>query len=389
MSDASAAIPAEAGVAAFGRQPSTLKSIQALRAIAAVAVVFHHVCQPFDWKGISSPLFMSSKAITEFGQAGVDIFFVISGFIMVVITDRWPARDRRPLNFLYKRATRIFPLYWIYTTAFLLMTLLPGVMKNHQYPPAYVLRSYLLLPTYADGKAEILGWPALGVGWTLSFEMLFYLVFAALIRLDLARSASVLSIGFILTTLAGWWFTPTSSPLLAFVTHPLTLEFWLGMASGLLYCRTNWVGLGLSRSAVAIAVLGFAATIVVPFDDQLRFVVWGVPAFLIVTGMSHLERHRGMRVPKLVLLLGDASYSIYLTHFFVILVIQTIIMKTKFGAWLRPVDLAIIVLTAFTLVPGVLSFWLIESPIIRWFAGHGRRAKQASRSQVVELVPQP
>ena len=281
--------------------PSTLKSIQALRAVAACAVVFHHVCQPFDWKGITSPLFMRGHAITDFGQAGVDIFFVISGFIMVVITDRWPAQERRPLNFLYKRFTRVLPLYWIYTTVFLLMTLLPGVMKNHQYPPAYVVQSYLLLPTYADGKADILGWPVLGVGWTLGFEMLFYVAFAALIRLDLARSALILSAGFVLTSLAGWLYPQTASPLLAFVTHPLTLEFCLGMAAGLLYGRTKCVGPTLSWCAVFAAVAAFAATIVVPFDQGLRFIVWGVPAALIVVGMSHLERRRGMRVPKLML----------------------------------------------------------------------------------------
>ena len=381
-------VVAEAGVTDFSGQPSTLKSIQALRAIAACAVVFHHVCQPFQWAGASSPLFMQTRAITDFGQAGVDVFFVISGFIMVVITDRWPARDRRALNFLQKRATRVFPIYWIYTTVFLLMTTLPGVMANHLYPPAYVLRSYLLVPAYADGKAELLGWPVLGVGWTLSFEMLFYLVFAALIRLDVARSALIISAGFVLTGLAGWWFTPTASPLLAFVTHPLTLEFCLGMAAGLLYCRTNRVGPKSAWLATLAGGAWFAVTAVTPFDQNLRFVVWGVPAFLIVLGMSHLERWRGLRVPKPLLLLGDASYSIYLTHFFVILVVQTVLMKTKFGAWLRPVDFAIVGLTVLTLVPGVLSFWLIESPIIRWFAERGRRAKQASHPQAAVLVPQ-
>lgn len=155
-----------------------LESIQILRGIAASMVVFHHfTAAVMDYAHANSMVVQSG--IGRLGACGVDIFFVISGFIMVYTT-REKDGAREAISFLRKRVLRIYPLYWIWTSVILIIWLTGIGLRAHLYGIRFIVGSYLLFPV-ANGDHFH---PLLDQGWTLSFEMLFYLIFACVLCLS-------------------------------------------------------------------------------------------------------------------------------------------------------------------------------------------------------------
>lgn len=263
----------------------TFRSIQVLRAIAATAVVVDHA----DRAG-------SLHGLANVGAAGVDLFFVISGFIMATIV-----ADRTATRFLSDRARRIFPLWFIALVPWLLI-------QRHDW--ATILTSLTLWPVWG-GQFFM---PALGVGWSLCFEMLFYVAFAVSLASRAAIPLGIFALALILTPVTG-------SMLVGYVGSPIIFEFLAGVMIGRLPRRE---GLGLPLLALGIAWLVLAPTdyrnIVLGHEAYYRVAAWGVPAALIVYSALCLERRfgKGFDVP---VLLGDASYSIYLFHPLVVLLV--------------------------------------------------------------------
>lgn len=146
-----------------------LDSIQALRAVAAFAVVVHHVGLTLN-SYYPAPLSSTLTLLTGLGAAGVDLFFVISGYIIFRSTSKLESGFSSARSFLRKRVLRIYPAYWIWTSVLLLMWIGGLALKSHQYSFSVIAGSYLLVPvTRADGSLH----PVLDQGWTLSFEMYF------------------------------------------------------------------------------------------------------------------------------------------------------------------------------------------------------------------------
>ena len=259
-----------------------LRSIQVLRGLAACAVVLLHAVPE------------GSQAIGArgFGAAGVDLFFVISGFIMANV-----AKDRSALEFLRDRLWRIYPLWWV--------AVLPWIFMVPRGPTA-VLSSLTLWPVYAGGYYV----PVLKVGWTLSFELLFYLG----MTLAIARGAALplLAYGlFLVGALA------TSSPLMHFAGSPMTLEFLMGVViAGL--PRRAVLGLlvpaGIGLLALTSPAIGDVDSTLHPSWALWRAILWGCPAALVVWGALSLEPMFGRRLFDVPVAIGDASYSIYLFH---------------------------------------------------------------------------
>lgn len=251
-----------------------LRSIQVLRGVAAMAVVAHH----------------AFPGRAELGAAGVDLFFVISGFIIAT-----SASGRAPVGFLADRAWRIYPMWLLAVTPWLLIT---------PQTPLEVVRSVTLWPVFGNQFLN----PALGVGWTLSFELVFYLAFA----LALATRPSIPLILYGLCLALGF---SSRHVIFWFLGSPLAFEFMFGVAIARLPRMTT---LG---AAVAGAGLIWFALAPSAFYDQAfgqgavyRVVAWGLPAGMIVYGAWSLERYFGSRAFVVPVLLGSASYSIYLFH---------------------------------------------------------------------------
>jgi peptidoglycan/LPS O-acetylase OafA/YrhL len=230
---------------------ATLLNVQALRALAAFMVVCVHLEALAILAG-------AAPHATEAGNAGVDLFFVISGFIMVFTTGRKP---QSPAGFFGARVRRIAPLYWSVTFAvFLVARLTPSLIQNTPSDLGRLLASLLFLPELRpDGTMR----PVVFVGWTLNFEMAFYVLFA----LGLLAPRRWLGVAATVAVLAGavaWGqAAKPTDPVLAFYTTPMVLEFGLGMLLGLAWPHLKpppW-----ARWPLAIAgVLAFALMLLAP-----------------------------------------------------------------------------------------------------------------------------
>ncbi|WP_454857325.1 acyltransferase family protein [Rhizobium binxianense] len=262
-----------------------LKSIQALRGIAALMVAAFH--------------FFLGKFVV--GAAGVDVFFVISGFIMGTI-----GIGEKPGQFAIRRILRIVPLYWICTFAMCVGSLF-GVFTNFTFDTESLLKSLFFIPYWdATGRA----WPLVVVGWTLNIEMFFYLIFT--IGLVLRAPIVLTSIVLALCAILGFAIDPKSA-VIASWTSPLLLEF----IAGLLLSRIAWASPSYGTAMLIAGVAGFVAAHVFGWtEESYRLLTWGLPALLLVNGAVFLEKSGRWfgKATKPLEIIGDASYSLYLTH---------------------------------------------------------------------------
>ena len=259
-----------------------LRSIQVLRGIAALAVVVLHAVPD-----VHAPV-----GNAGYGAFGVDLFFVISGFIMANI-----AVGRTARQFIGDRLWRIYPLWWIAVLPWLFM-----VPRG----PTFIVSSLTLWPIYPGGYYV----PVLKVGWTLSFELLFY----GAMTLAIAGRAWLPLIAYAMLLVGA---LTTASPLLHFVGSPMALEFLIGVVLAKLPRRPA-LALLIPAAIFALAFtssgLGDVEASLSPGWALKRAIEWGLPAALIVWGALSLEslfEHRAFDVPVTI---GDASYSIYLFH---------------------------------------------------------------------------
>jgi peptidoglycan/LPS O-acetylase OafA/YrhL len=235
-----------------------------MRAIAALLVVFHHAA----WKARQHST--DPWSAFRIGECGVDLFFIISGFIMCEATSRRPIRFGA---FMAARARRILPLYWLLTTmAWLVHAIAPGIVNSGG--DTSVLSSYLLLPSTERYLIQN--------GWTLSYEFLFYAIFGlGLAWPSWARHALPAMILVALGTAGYFW---TSAPLLVrFLTHPSLLEFAMGIAAFHLL-RGRRISHAASLGLLVLGTLGLLAVNHLEFLEH-RALVFGLPCWAIFVGI--------------------------------------------------------------------------------------------------------
>lgn len=336
---ASAGSAEQAGPARPAGGRDLLHNVQALRAVAALLVVLYHC------RDIAAPLGIEARQLA-FGRGGVDLFFVISGFIMVHVTHGRPAQ---PLRFALDRITRIVPLYWIVTLAFTALLLLtPSFHQTARPGVAEVLKSLFFVPFQ---NTRGFGQPVFFAGWTLNYEMFFYAVFA--LGLSLRRGPIfVIAVMCVLAALHPF----ASAPMLRVYTDPVILEFVAGMVIALLHRRLD------GRGGLPLLLLGFALLAVLPtFAEGHRALLFGPPAALILLGALQMERSK-KRIPGLRLL-GDASYSIYLTHF-----VMAVAAHLAFERFPQSPLLSLLIIVGALVGSGVLGILvhrLLEKPATR------------------------
>ncbi len=349
------------------RNPSrTYFGVQALRAVAALLVVVHHAESSWRDRILGTP---HAPLPWPNGQAGVDIFFVISGFVMAIALPGLAGRANPGGAFLWRRFIRIIPLYWIFTTLKLLRYHF-GPQTADQSPGStwHVLASYLFIPAADDGGAPI---PLLAVGWTLNFEMVFYLLFA------LALFLEVTPVAFLVPTLgtiaAVGWFDHPSWPAWTSLASPLVLEFLYGVLLAQFACKRRLPG-PLAGAALFIGGFALILTLQLPLYAARAF-TWGLPAAAIVAGAVALEESLGRKLPKFLLEIGNASYSIYLVHLFVVSIVW--VAFRRFGLTGAPALAGMIVVSlGLNIVAGEIVHRCVELPLMNLL--RGKRARGVS-----------
>jgi exopolysaccharide production protein ExoZ len=327
-------------------------SIQHLRAVAALMVLLYHVL--LHWL----PQYHTHYA---FLSGGVDIFFVISGFVMWGVT---AGREGGSWSFFSKRLKRIVPLYWILTTVMLaIMLARPSALLKSRFDAVHVVTSYLFIPWRHPVKG--LFEPLLAPGWTLDLEMMFYVIFALILFAPMRfRLPAVLGA---LVGLVVLGFIPhAGTSQFDFYTDPIILEFAMGVCLGAAVTAQRRAPAPIAAAAVIAGCgLFIAAALTAPPLD--RVLVWGIPAALVVSGCVFLERETGPWLAPLPLLLGDASYSIYLVH--MATVSAAFQALGKLHALHNPAGMAAaMIVTALASVgAGVFVYWFVERPIIKHF----------------------
>lgn len=338
-----------------------IANLQSLRGMAAMLVVLFHLATIEVNYGRGYRLLSDTWTI---GMSGVDLFFVISGFVMVTVTRGKFQGAGAVRHFLAHRVTRIYPLYWFFTLLVLAVFLArPGMVKRSLLGGEVdLLGSFLLLPQ--DGL------PLLMVGWTLIHEMYFYLVFALLLLFPERRLTRLLALWAGAVVCAALLLPASAGATLRLVAHPLTLEFIAGCLAALLIhrgvVRAGWLCLGMG---VAAWLAGYALHVHLDLGHEpshrLRILLFGMPAVLVVYGLVAMEVGRKTILPAWTVRLGDASYSLYLSH---VLVMGAL---ARIGAgfapagdpMLRPALLLLLLAAAVAFALACHRF--IEMPLIR------------------------
>jgi peptidoglycan/LPS O-acetylase OafA/YrhL len=299
---------------------SFLPWVQALRAFAALCVAFVHIAHDDIANGADPDGIF--KAITTFfpWDAGVDIFFVISGFVIVHASAKLFAAPGGPKAFLRRRLTRIVPLYWIMTTAFVaVLCLNRAEIHGDIGGPEFLAASYLFIPwKRPDGVMQ----PAFGLGWTLNYEMFFYAVFAPFLLL--ARPYAVAGLALLFGALVVFR-ADFAMPQLVFWSDPIILEFVFGMIIALLAARSVTLPLALRAGLIGGAIVAFHYNAA---GHGLRPVIYGLPAACLVACAVLTPAEKTFSMPERFLIrLGDASYGMYLVHPFVMRLFSTLWQK--------------------------------------------------------------
>lgn len=327
-------------------------SVQALRGVGALlVVVFHAVIMLRDRLGVDVPMFSA-------GAAGVDLFFAISGFIMVVATrDGW-GKAGQAVPFLKRRLIRILPLYWLMTTVKLAILVVGGHALLTSW---HTVASYLLIPAWND-KQEV--YPVLILGWTLFFEMFFYLLFAAMLWTQKNPLWPLTGLLLVLAVV-GFVGAPFAAAPLRLLDLQL-LEFVLGMwiAHWVLAGHRLAVPLAWGLVPLCLGIIFLTNALPMAMTDSYRLFFWGIPSAVLLVAVLAVDDHALWR-SRLLRGVGDASYAIYLTHDFAISAVRVVIEKLHFSGN-SAVVVGIMLSLAVASIGGYLVHRLLEKPMTDW-----------------------
>jgi exopolysaccharide production protein ExoZ len=359
-----------------------LLGLQVLRGIAANLVVLQHLWE-FELKYAGTQL----PTVVRYGDLGVDIFFVLSGFVMVAVAGRGVG----PLNFLWRRIARIYPTYWLATGIMIAVAVAVPGLVHEQLDQIPLWRSFLLIAASPEQ-------PVVSVGWSLVHEMYFYVVFAVFLALRIPiLIGALIWTALILVTTAAWPDYVAASPILRMATSPLTFEFMMGLAIGVLWLQAQTPGILLASVAGSAALLTsmiinyrFFSHPPTLFSDSvtLRILLFGIPIALIVYALVAYERHSSWRPPRLLVAVGDWSYSIYLFHFMVLSALGRALLQL-FGdqGWVGSIVLFVGGFLLVNLV-GATLYVLFERPTLRWLHRLGRATQTANAEHIPTEVVQ-
>lgn len=344
----------------------TLYSVQYLRAAAAIVVVFFHVSvlSQETWG-------LDPAGVDYVGAAGVDLFFVISGFIMAMLVDRPGALSGR--KFWIRRFARVAPAYWVITLfVFALALVMPSLFHSTEASFAHLLVSMAFLPIdVGSGSAG----PLLVVGWTLNYELFFYTIVAITVGLFGDRRLFGASTVLIVLVTVGIVFQPGNSTL-AFYSDPILLEFVFGALIFRAWRGSGWIGVNF------ICLMVFATGVVLlalqwerPLGDW-RVYYWGVPAAAVLYGGLGVLRFTSPALARL----GEWSFALYLTHVFVI----TFYIKHAISSVYEldvPWQAHYLAITVVCVAVAAVFHTVVERPLSRWTLHRLSRQQKVSPAE--------
>ena len=333
-------------------------NIQALRGLAVLLVIAVHLAGYEEKFGHGYTILPKWFAI---GGSGVDIFFVISGFVMVTITRGRFQQTGSIRRFIYHRLMRIYPAYWFYSLIMLAFFLMQQRQGDNSRM-VDITASFLLLPQNQ--------WPLLVVGWTLIHEVYFYLVFSLLLAFHERWLLPLMILWGGATITGSLLLFPNENPTIQLITNPLTLEFIAGgLVARFHYSGKAFAGRPFLIMALAWWLLGYGICVKLGLAPEsshwLRVLIFGIPAAISVYALVAMEKNSRWQLPIWLVLIGDASYSVYLSHTLVFAAIWRIWGEFGVtGPWAN--GLAIVTMFVSSLVIGMVSFQLIERSLLKF-----------------------
>ena len=330
-----------------------LYNLHLLRVIAALGVVYFHTTSVaglvLDW---------------DVGSRGVDVFFVISGFIIAYIG------TSKPQQFFLRRIIRVVPFYWAATAfVFAMAAVAPSLFHTTTASVPHLVTSLLFIPHELKGEMQ----PTLLLGWSLNYEMFFYVWFALSLRIS-PRWSPLLCTGWLIAIMLAIHAATATSPIAAFYARPIILEFCFGIAVFYIFrwCSARRDALARApglRALLLVLLVGNLIAIAV-FEEYYRdvvprYLIAGIPSFFIVLSALLLERVFGLSTRnKLMYLLGESSYIIYLVHPYIIFTFLRVVAKGA-AAWSSPA-LAVLILGLLALTSAIsiaIHVWF-EKPVM-------------------------
>jgi len=334
---------------------TTLYGIQTLRFLAALLVVVYHV----EGSLINRGNFSMPNYFGMGGQIGVDVFFVISGFIIALTTSKIKSGNgkKNTINFMVRRIIRIVPVYWFYTFLKVILVLaLPSLALNTSFDLQHLLGSLFFIPSVNPVNGFL--FPVVPVGWSLNFEMLFYVIFAVAVFLN-ANRFLVVAIAFSVIFILHYQFP--SSEILNFFAHPRLLEFFLGMVAFELFTKIKHVNMTLTILFLLLSISLFSINFANIYNHY--FLTIGLGSFFMVLFFLYVEPLViKCRLKGAFEKLGDASFTLYLSHGFIVPVLVLV------GSQFLKLDMWSIFFftTIISVIAGQIAYELIEKPAVSY-----------------------
>lgn len=355
---------------AGSKENERLLSLQALRAIAAVLVVVLHAEELVRIYAEAHSKVFAGFTLLPFA-AGVDLFFVISGFVIVFASRKLFATPGGWREFMRRRLIRIVPLYWMALTLRLLVLALGAAAGAKAMPdPTSIVTSYLFIPHDSQGFGSEYPFPILDLGWTLNFEMFFYMVFAYFIALPRERAVAMMIACLGAGVVFASFFQP-EAVVFRFWLRPITWEFAFGAVIATAFLR----GVMLPQAVRAAMLVAALLIWLIPvswfgepsgpgFYGWSRLCIWGTGAILIVAAAVLGPISFRSLFARALARLGDSSYALYLLHPFVFLAVKAVLSKIMVPPTLYwPLVLGT---TALAIAAAALFHVHVENTVVLW-----------------------
>lgn len=363
--------------------------LQALRGLAAILVVFYHITAISLFDDTQSSTLLALKSFwAMYGSLGVPLFFVLSGFIITMSIFGGKETRISPKDFLLRRVIRVYPVYWLYLFAMLFLTILQYFFSSKSAVEInfiYFLKSFFLWPTF-DKYGQF--YPLLWVGWSLVFEMYFYIVFFIALHLSfsylrtLAFISSVMFIGFVLPYLLVNDVSERTA-LGYLLCNKLNIFFLSGIV------LAGFYSVGFFSRLVIQKVIGIIFIFIMlimllryfymePVGDVNFFISLSFSSFFVAYCL--IPKKTGVAIYKALAVVGDASYTLYLSHFILIILVTSL---WKRGIFLLPENFDLVsalFLLTFLVFISIYLYRFVEKPIIYTLVSAYERNKKSEYS---------